>query len=150
MTTTHVSGLDATVHKTNVWLKELKQELGQENDQLAYAALRGTLHAIRDRLSIGETADFASHLPALLRGVYYDGWVPEHSHAGLRTRDSFLGEVRDAFRPAPGDEPSVPPEEAVRAVARVLERHVPEGQMDHVRVTLPGEIRELVGGEARS
>lgn len=148
MTTTHVAGLDESIHKTNIWLKELKEELGLEDHQGAYTALRATLHAIRDRLSTGEAADLASQLPTLIRGAYYENWVPDADRAGRRSRESFLGQIRDTFRPPPGEEPRIDPEAAVHAVTALLDRHVTEGQMQHVRSTLPEEIRELVGGAA--
>lgn len=143
MTTTHVSGLDSSIHKTNILLNEVREELGAADAQGAYAALRGTLHALRDRLSVGEAAHLASQLPMVVGGIYYDGWRPTGQIEGRRSRDAFLEQVRAAFRPPPeGDE--IDPEDAVRAVTRVLDRHIDEGQMRHVRDTLPEEIAELL------
>lgn len=146
MTDMHVSGLDQSVHKTNEWLKDLKEELHQDDDQIAYTTLRGTLHAIRDRLPTRESADFASQLPTVLRGVYYENWIPDGEEPrDRRSRDTFLSEIRDAFRPGPEQQLPLEPEDAVRAVSRVLDRHVTEGQMRHVRSTLPDPIRDLMG-----
>ncbi|WP_267128221.1 DUF2267 domain-containing protein [Baekduia soli] len=44
-----------SVESTNVWLKELAGELGVEDRNDAYAALRGVLHALRDHLTVDET-----------------------------------------------------------------------------------------------
>lgn len=129
MTTTHVAGLDESIHKTNVWLKELKEDLGVEDHQGAYTALRATLHAIRDRLSTGEAADLASQLPTVIRGMYYENWVPDADRAGRRSKESFLTDVRDTFRPPPGEEPRIEPEAAVRAATALLDRRVTEGQV---------------------
>ncbi|HSH46498.1 MAG TPA: DUF2267 domain-containing protein [Longimicrobiales bacterium] len=144
MTTTHVSGLDESIHKTNVWLKELREELGVDSSQAAFTALRATLHAIRDRLSVEEAADFASQLPTVLRGVYYENWGGSSSHKGRRTGESFLADIRDAFRPGPDEPPGVTPEQAVRAVKALLDRHVSEGQLRHVRSALPDQVSEMV------
>jgi uncharacterized protein (DUF2267 family) len=45
---------DTTVHKTNSWLKEVMQEIHRDDRRKAYLALRSTLHALRDRLTVEE------------------------------------------------------------------------------------------------
>ena len=67
---------DTTVQKTNVWLKDIMQELGWEDRHKAYMGLRTTLHALRDRLTPEEAAQFGAQLPMLIRGLYYEGWTP--------------------------------------------------------------------------
>ena len=67
---------DTTVHKTHVWLNDIMQELGWEDRHKAYLGLRTTLHALRDRLTVEETAQLAAQLPMLIRGLYYEGWDP--------------------------------------------------------------------------
>ena len=67
---------DTTVHKTHAWLHDIMQELGWEERHKAYLALRTTLHALRDRLSVEETAQLGAQLPMLIRGLYYEGWNP--------------------------------------------------------------------------
>jgi uncharacterized protein (DUF2267 family) len=61
---------DRTVHKTNIWLKDLIEMLDCGDRHEAYLALRATLHAPRDRLTIEEAAQFAAQLPMLIRGFY--------------------------------------------------------------------------------
>jgi hypothetical protein len=52
-----IGPIEATVHTTNVWLKELMQELGWRSRQRAYHALRVVLHTLRARLTVAEVAD---------------------------------------------------------------------------------------------
>ncbi len=51
MSMTGLPVFDHTVHETNTWLHELMEELGPDK-QRAYSALRATLHALRDRLTV--------------------------------------------------------------------------------------------------
>ena len=56
MSVTSLDVFDTTIHKTNAWLNELGQELGWDDRHAAYLALRATLHALRDRLTVEEVA----------------------------------------------------------------------------------------------
>lgn len=82
--------------------------------------MRAVLHALRDRLTIHGTADFASQLPMLIRGMFYECWQPDQVPVKDRTKDAFLTRVARAF---PGD-PSVDPEILTREVLRVVAFHV--------------------------
>jgi uncharacterized protein (DUF2267 family) len=142
MSQTGLSVFDSTLHATNVWLKELMQEMGWDDRQKAYHALREVLHALRDRLPVGEAAALAAQLPLLVRGVFYEGWHPagkpfEHH------KDAFLARLADAFR---GCGPAGA-EQIARAVFRVLARHVSHGETQHVRRALPADFRALWAGQ---
>ena len=76
MTTRHVTALDHSIEKANIWINEMAEALGTEDRQAAYRALRGFLHALRDRIPVDETAQLAAQLPELVRGVYYENWRP--------------------------------------------------------------------------
>jgi len=56
MSTTGLEVFDTTVQKTNIWLRDIMQELGWEDRHKTYVGLRTTLHALRDRLTPEETA----------------------------------------------------------------------------------------------
>jgi uncharacterized protein (DUF2267 family) len=76
------------MQKTHEWLNQVGDELGFDNEHAAYAALRATLHAVRDRLPVELVAHFGAELPLLIRGIYYDGWHP--SVARLRESHSTV------------------------------------------------------------
>src|SRR4249919_1863736 len=82
--------IDRSIEKTNVWLKELAEDLGTDDRKFAYRVLRAYLHAVRDRLMVDE----AAQLPELVRGIYYEGWVPSRTP----TRDRSVGRVPAAHR----------------------------------------------------
>jgi uncharacterized protein (DUF2267 family) len=48
MSATGLEVFDTTLHKTNIWLNDLMQIGGWQDRQVAYQALRATLHALRD------------------------------------------------------------------------------------------------------
>jgi len=52
MSMTGLDAFDTTVHKTNRWLNELMELAGWDAKQKAYLAVRATLHALRDRITI--------------------------------------------------------------------------------------------------
>ena len=52
----HIEALNSSMQKTNEWIRDVAQELGDDNRHHAYAALRATLHALRDRLSLEQNA----------------------------------------------------------------------------------------------
>lgn len=139
MSATGLEVFDTTVHKTNAWLNELLQELGRHDKHGAYLAMRATLHALRDRLTVDEVAQLGAQLPMLIRGFYYEGWDPSDEPLRVRHRAQFLERIEREFQG--GD--LVDPERVARAVFAVLARRVSEGEIEDVRQVLPAELRDL-------
>jgi uncharacterized protein (DUF2267 family) len=96
MSRTGYRSFDTTVDKTNRILKKIEESYGwpKERRNQSYNALRAVLHALRDRLTVDESADFAAQLPMLVRGVYYDGWDPSRVPKKMN-RDDFLDQIRN-------------------------------------------------------
>lgn len=131
-----------SVEKTNVWLKELAEELETDDRQYAYRVLRAFLHAVRDRLMVNEAAQLAAQLPELIRGIYYEDWVPSRTPLKYRTVDEFLDRVaREAQMPG-----ETSASYACAAAARVLRRHVSEGEIADVVAVFPEEMRPVLAG----
>jgi uncharacterized protein (DUF2267 family) len=104
-----------------------------------YLALRATLHALRDRLTVEEVAHLGAQLPMLVRGFYYEGWDPTDKPLRQRHKEQFLARIEQQFK----DDDSVDPEVVVRAVFFVLEHRVTEGEIEDIKQILPAEIRDL-------
>jgi uncharacterized protein (DUF2267 family) len=137
------SGLDVfdtTLHKTNLWLKEIMAKMGVEDRHLAYIALRSALHALRDRLTVAEATQLGAQLPMLIRGLYYEGWTPAKKPVKW-DKAAFLASVRAGLRGV--DDPD--PEQVARAVFSILGKHVSAGEMRDVKNVLPRQIRALLG-----
>jgi uncharacterized protein (DUF2267 family) len=133
-----------TVEKTNLWLDEIAT--GLETDrQGAYRVLRAYLHALRDRLTVDETAQLAAQLPELIRGIFYENWNPSQTPVRYHGMAEFLDRVAgDAG--LTGDTSA---SYAVALVAGVLARHVSAGELADVSAQLPENLRPVVQGTAR-
>lgn len=144
MTKTGLDVFDTTIQKTNEWLRDISQELGDDNRRHAYLALRGTLHAVRDFLPLDESAQLSAQLPLLIRGLYYESWKPSRTPETDRTRESFLQRVDDAMARALWNEDvTYDTEQAARAVLRILATYISEGEMRQVMHTMPQHVRDL-------
>lgn len=129
---------DKTIQTTNVWLKDINEEIGPDK-QLAWHVLGVVLRTVRDRIPAQEAAHLAAELPLMVRGAYYDQYRPAEQPAKSRSKEEFLEQVAaglDQNRP-------VNPEAATRAVLHTVSQHVPKGQVDKTRNNLPEDIRSL-------
>ncbi|MEW5895895.1 MAG: DUF2267 domain-containing protein [Candidatus Omnitrophota bacterium] len=135
MTRNH--SFENTLSKTNEWLKAIEDELHVNDEQKAYQSLRAVIHALRDRLTIEEIADFGAQLPMLIRGLYYEGWIPTEKPRGYKTREEFIENIEKNI---PND---VEPRAAVESVFKVIERHVTSGEVDDIKSILPKELLSL-------
>lgn len=139
MSATGLEVFDTTLHKTHVWLNDIKRDLEIDDNHAAYRALRVTLHTLRDRLTVDEAVGFGAQLPMLVRGLYYEGWRPVGKPDKSINRDVLIQRVGDALNNQNG----VDGRRAVRAVMRTIDRHISPGEVDEVWATLPKSIREL-------
>jgi uncharacterized protein (DUF2267 family) len=138
MSATGLDVFDKTLQTTNTWLGEIMDDLGPDR-QVAWHALSAVLRALRDRIPLDLAAHVGAELPLLVRGAYYDQWRPAEQPERYRALEEFLRRVVDnlgAIRP-------VNSQDAARSVFRVLNRHLPEGQIDKVRDALPEDIRAI-------
>jgi uncharacterized protein (DUF2267 family) len=143
MSATGLDVFDKTLHTTNIWLKEIMDELGPDR-QLAWHVLGAVLHSLRDRMPVHLAVNLGAQLPLLVRGLYYDQWRATETPLKLRTLDEFLDHVSKGLtqiRP-------VNVQQAVRAVLRVLDHHINPDQMAKVRESLPESIRAIWPGQA--
>ena len=131
--------IERSVEKAHIWLKELAGELGVEDRQYAYRALRAVLHALRDRLTVDVAAKLAAQLPTLIRGIYYEDWDPSRTPLPIHDVEAFLDYVVSEGHMAGETEASL----AVTAVARVLREHVTEGEIDDVLAIVPDKLKVL-------
>jgi uncharacterized protein (DUF2267 family) len=142
MSATGLDVFDKTLQTTNIWLKEIMDEIGPDR-QRAYHVLGAVLRALRDRLTVDEAAHLGAQLPLLVRGLYYDQWHPAGKPERLRHQDDFLAAVSDGLE----DIGPVDVEDATRAVFAVLDRHITAGEIEDVKGMLPAQLRGLWPGK---
>lgn len=141
MSVTTVAPFESTVHTSNVWLRQIMDEMEWTDHQRAYHALRAVLHSLRDLLTLEEVVDLGAQLPMLVRGLFYEGWNPSrpvrrHKH------DVFLDRIRTAF----SHDPDVHPEAVAWAVLKTLQNHVSAGEIRDILHVLPEPMRSLWPG----
>ncbi len=141
-TQTRIHLFQIAIQETAEWVHDVQRETELTDEHYAFAALRGTLHALRDELTVDQIAIISSQLPTLLRGVYFESWDPSKTPADDTTAEAFLDRIRPSFT-GYGDEYDLIL--IVRATLRVMTRRMP-GIMEKVRPTLNKHIREVAFG----
>lgn len=135
---------DRTVHKTNIWLRDVMLEMGWDNRERAYSALRATLHALRDILTVEEVVQLGAQLPILLRGIYYEGWTLRRRPYRLKRIAEFHDLVRHHLGPGMPKFRNNDIRNFTQACLNVLTKHVGMGEMKEVKGILPLRLRSLI------
>ncbi len=131
--------IDHTVQQTHEWVNELTERLDWASHREALRLLRVTLHMLRDHLKLDESAQFAAQLPLLIRGMYYEGWVPKNTPVKQRHAAEFVAAIETQV----DDVLDYRGPEDITTVFRLLNVKVSRGEVADVRSSLPGEIRAL-------
>ncbi|MDH3473051.1 MAG: DUF2267 domain-containing protein [Rhodospirillales bacterium] len=134
-----VDSLDHSIQETNLWLKAVMRHLETVDRHLAYAVLRATLHALRDRIGPENAVHLGAQLPMLIRGLYYEGWHMAGTPTKERHKEAFLDHLRRTF----GPRSEVDRERAARAVFDVMWEKIDPGKVAKVVKLLPEELRAL-------
>lgn len=124
------------------WIKDMMSQLGSDDPHQALHALRAGLHALRDRLSVEEAAQLAAQLPVVIRGIFFENWVPHGKPLRIRRREEFLDSVRQHYAPRE----DLAAADLMRALFRVLDFHVSEGELADILLSLPQELVDVVTG----
>jgi len=145
-TTAHV--FQKTLHHTDEWLKEVCDVLEISDLHVGYVILKAVLHTLRDRMPINEAVHFSAQLPLLLRGMYFEGWIPLDTPVKVKTAAEFL----DLVELQPGVQPSIPKhisaDRCVNAVVAVLKKKIPE-ELEKICKLLNHNIVSLLKESAR-
>ncbi|MDR8393237.1 DUF2267 domain-containing protein [Aliifodinibius sp. S!AR15-10] len=131
--------LEKYTEEADRWIDEVAVYLKTaDRRDWAWSALRGVLHAIRDRITPEEVFQLSAQLPMLLRGLFLEGYnlnnKPEKFH---------LTDLIDRIEISMGPGVTLKPESAFKAVLLVLQDHVSEGEINDIYATLPKDIRQL-------
>lgn len=135
---THIELFDRTIQETHAWLTDVMTETGLRDRHYALQALRTVLHTLRDELSIEQNAAFSAQLPTMIRGLYFEGWVPKFDVRHC-SRQEFLDKVSQTFF---GYAEELDVEHIITGVLGVLERRLTD-ECRKLRLTLPKDLRAL-------
>lgn len=138
MSTTGLENFDRTLQKTHDWLNEIGDATGPDK-QHQFHALRAVLWALRDRLTTEEAFHLSSHMPTLVRGIYWEDYRPTGKPDKYRSREEFLERVSQTLEGAA----PINPEDAARAVFAAMQTHVSPGELEHVKGMVPEGVRDL-------
>lgn len=140
---TRLAVFETTTQRAYEWLRDVQLELGFDNEEAAYAALRATFHALRDQLGTGLAAHFGAQLPMLLRGLFFEGWDPPAAGDVSRDRIEFLPHLaRELY----GHDELANTPHVARQVFTVIGMHVTPGEVAKLRAALPSDVRSLWPG----
>jgi uncharacterized protein (DUF2267 family) len=137
MGATGFSSFKTTEDKTNRVLREIEEAYGwpKERRNQSYAALRAVLHAVRDRLTVEETAQLGAQLPMLVRGIFYAEWDPSKVPM-KQNREDFMQRIREQF---PYQiEGGI--EQLERTVLQALRRHITDGEWGDIKSAMPKDL----------
>jgi len=132
----------------NEFLKEVAVELGHPGDiNRAGRVLRSVLRVLRKKISPDEYLDLISQLPMCIKAVAVDGWkLSEFPDKSIKNTEEFVKAIIDQDRRSAdndfGDEDQA--KDVVKAIFRVINRHVSEGEMEDLAAELPKVIKEFI------
>jgi len=135
---TAIENLTSAASAAEDWIDDLMRRLGWHDRQRVYLALLATLHALRDCLGRDEAVYLGAQLPALLRGLYYEGWHPG-ARATARTRSVFLERIHDGVH----RDPAIDPEQVARAVMAQLSARLPAAELEDAKAATPKALHNL-------
>ncbi|MFX0577895.1 DUF2267 domain-containing protein [Nocardia nepalensis] len=136
----HVDPFAPAVQTAHDWLRAVADSLDTDDRAFAYRALRAWLHTVRDRISVSSSAHLSAQLPELLRGAYYEGWVPSHVPVRHGAAE-FIGQFA---REAGIDEDGVGP--VAGAVTAALSELFSPGQLNRIFAVLPMHLYGTLSG----
>jgi|SRR5688572_1801133 len=132
---------DSTIQRTNTWLKDLMLELNWSDRRKTYLAFRCVLHSLRDHLSVKDAVYVGEQLPMLMRGFYFEHWNPVEKPLPMQSREEFVS-ILTSYLARDGETASNA-DVVTRAVFRLLDRKVTEGEIEDIQHILPNSLRDL-------
>ena len=133
----HIAAFEHSLEQGNHWLGELEERLQLNNREEAYSVLRAVLHTLRDRLPLDSAVAFAAQLPLILKGTYYDGWLPAGKPLKMH-EEAFLDSIEKHITIGL----TLDIHDATIEVFRLLAENLSHGTVDKVSHLLPKRLRE--------
>ncbi|MEV2225928.1 DUF2267 domain-containing protein [Nocardia vinacea] len=132
--------LAPAVQTAHMWLRRITDDLATEDRAFAYRVTRAWLHTVRDRLEIAGAVHLSAQLPELLRGIFFEGWMPTKvpvSHRVSEFVEQFAAEAGVTEDEAAG---------LAWLVTDAFRDLCSPGQLDHLAAVFPADLRDLLFG----
>lgn len=130
--------IDHSAQTAHEWVNELAGRLDWTSKRSALRMLRTTMHQVRDHLMVDEMAQLSAQLPLLIRGMFFEGWVPKNTPSKDRSAKGFVAAIEAKL----GDADDYRGPEDIKYVFELLNEHLSEGEIEDVRACLPADIRD--------
>ena len=118
------------------FLVGVQAQLDHATRNMTYTTVQAVLLVFRRRLAVEQAIAFAAVLPAVLRAIFVSDWDLDQEPRPFLSRDQMNEEVK-AFR----RHHNFSPDDAIRAVAGVLRRHVDAQRLDRALDEISPEAR---------
>lgn len=135
---------DKYAQEGNAYINSLSERLGHPEEKGRTGILvRAVLHALRDRITVGESLNLMAQLPAFLKVVYVDNWKYKEKPESLKNREDFLSKVEENQRMYGEQEFSwnKSTEELAGTVLESLHDYLTEGEIEDVMAQLPEDLK---------
>ncbi len=130
---------DHAADEGNLWLRKLEETLPFERSGQSLAALRATLHVLRDRLTPEMAAHLSAQLPLVIRGLFFEGWKISRTPSADDDIEVFCEHIADQLPPNfPFD-----PRTVAAAVFDVMWTELDVGETAKIIDFLPHALRFL-------
>lgn len=139
MTAQGLEVIDQSVHLTHEWINELAGRLGWSSKRSALRLMRVTLHRIRDHLLVNEVAQLSAQLPVMIRGFFFEGWVPKYTPIRERHEEEFIAFIRQQMN----DTEEYRGRDDIKCVFDLLNARISRGEVEDIRASLPQDLRDL-------
>jgi uncharacterized protein (DUF2267 family) len=134
--------LENTIHETMDWIYAVEAACHweEDNQRKAFTALRAVLHQLRDRLTVEDAAYFSTQLPLVIRGIYFEDWIPNTSNKSQNPdKEDFLKSIREALYPYR----DMDVEKMTIGILHVLKGKLPAETFEKIIASIPKGIKEL-------
>jgi uncharacterized protein (DUF2267 family) len=139
--TNHNDPLARAENSAREWLATIGHAMGTRDRRYTYRVMRAWMHALRDRLTVEGAAHFSAQLPELLRGTFYDGWVPSRVPMRYSSEDC-IDRIAEQATVRRADVRT-----ALRGVSTGMTMLLSAGALEHALEQLPRDLRTMFAAE---
>lgn len=139
MTAQGLEVIDQSVHLTHEWINELAGRLDWSSKRSALRLMRVILHRIRDHLLVDEVAQLSAQLPVMIRGFFFEGWVPKDTPIKERHGKQFIAFISYQM----SDTVEYRGHKDIKCVFDLLNARISRGEVEDIRASLLQDLRDL-------